>query len=224
MKLFTKIIQLWCPSSGLVLDPFAGSGTTGHAILNLNAAQDANRRFLLIEQGRPEKNDSYARSLTANRLKRVVSGKWKIGQQEGTGGGFRVARLDQKIDAEALLKMEREELVDTLISSHFDHSAQRRDSLIEMTDGGYEYLVGRTLQGEGVFLVWRGTSGNSDLDEETYDACVAEAAEAGLEPRYHVYARLNRYQANTVVFYQIPDQILMDFGLSLSGEPYFTSD
>ena len=225
LKLFTKLIQLWCPSAGLVLDPFAGSGTTGHAVLNLNAVQESNRRFILIEQGRPEKSDSYARSLTANRLKRVVSGKWEIGKQEGTGGGFRAARLDQRIDAEALLKMEREELADTLIASHFDHSAQRRDSLIRVPeDCDCEYLVAKTAQGEGVFLVWRGASGNSDLDEETYDACVAEATRAGLEVPYHIYARLNRYQANTVVYYPIPDRILMDFGLSLSGEPYFESD
>ncbi|HEU4393036.1 MAG TPA: site-specific DNA-methyltransferase [Solirubrobacterales bacterium] len=225
LKLFSKLIQLWCPADGLTLDPFAGSGTTGHAVLHLNAVAATNRRFILIEQGRPEKNDSYARSLTANRLKRVVSGKWAIGRQEGIGGGFRVARLDQKIDAEALLKMEREELADTLIASHFDRSSQRRDSLIEMSgDTEHRYLVARTEQGAGVFLVWSGVSGSSDLDEETYEACVAEAAMVGLKPPYHVYARLNSYQVNTVDFHPIPDQILMDFGLSLSGEPYFASD
>lgn len=34
LKLIEKIIQLWCPNEGIVLDPFAGSGTTGHAILS----------------------------------------------------------------------------------------------------------------------------------------------------------------------------------------------
>ena len=41
LKLFEKIIQLWCPADGLVLDPFAGSGTTGHAVLDLNAESGA---------------------------------------------------------------------------------------------------------------------------------------------------------------------------------------
>jgi hypothetical protein len=35
LRLFEKIVQLWCPPDGLVIDPFAGSGTTGHAVLSL---------------------------------------------------------------------------------------------------------------------------------------------------------------------------------------------
>ncbi len=48
LKLFKKIIQIWCPTDGVVLDPFAGSGTTGHAVLDLNHDGSANRRFILI--------------------------------------------------------------------------------------------------------------------------------------------------------------------------------
>ena len=54
IKLFSKIVQLWCPTDGVVMDPFAGSGTTGHAVLALNASTGASRRFILIEQGRPD--------------------------------------------------------------------------------------------------------------------------------------------------------------------------
>lgn len=49
LKLFKKIIQLWCPANGLVLDPYAGSGTTGHAVLKLNHDLGASRRFILVE-------------------------------------------------------------------------------------------------------------------------------------------------------------------------------
>ena len=41
MKLMTKIIQIWCPPNGTVLDLFAGSGTTGHVVLKLNHDQGA---------------------------------------------------------------------------------------------------------------------------------------------------------------------------------------
>jgi adenine-specific DNA-methyltransferase len=66
LKLFKKIIQLWCPPGGLVMDPHAGSGTAGHAVLvELNEETGADRRFILIEQGSPESGAKYARSLTS---------------------------------------------------------------------------------------------------------------------------------------------------------------
>lgn len=111
LKLFTKIIQLWCPPEGLVLDPFAGSGTTGHAVLALNELQGAGRRFILVEQGRPERGDSYARTLTSDRLRRAISGDWANGQGTALEGGFTFAKLGKKVDAAALLQMERDEMV-----------------------------------------------------------------------------------------------------------------
>lgn len=80
LKLIQKIIQLWCPSNGIVLDPFAGSGTTGHAVISLNKESDAARRFILIEQGREERGDPYARTLTADRINRAITGNWAKGK------------------------------------------------------------------------------------------------------------------------------------------------
>jgi len=225
LRLFWKIIQIWCPPSGLVLDPFAGSGTAGHAVLDLNNNTGAERRFILVEQGRPERGDSYARSLMADRLQRVVNGEWKIGGQEPLGGGFRFATLGKKVDADALLSMEREDLADTIIASHFDADTRRRDALVTVpADEGFKYLVARNSQDEGFFLIWNGSKGNTDFTEATYEACAKEAKRAGLGSRYHVYARLYRFQTSNVVFYQIPDRILMDFGLDLRGEPYHDDD
>ena len=51
--------------NSIVLDSFAGSGTTAHAVINLNASDGGNRKFILIEL-----ND-YAESITAERVKRV---------------------------------------------------------------------------------------------------------------------------------------------------------
>ena len=225
LKLFRKIIQIWCPASGVVLDPFAGSGTTGHTVLELNATTDASRRFLLIEQGRPDRGDSYARSLTADRLRRVVTGGWASGEQEGLGGGYRFVSLGKKVDADALLSMEREELADTLIASHFDAASRRRDALVNVREQAeFKYLVAHNSDGEGFFLIWNGTKGNTDFTEKTYEACAKEAKAAGLAQRYHVYARLYRFQTSNVIFYPIPDRILMDFGLDLRGEPYYADE
>lgn len=74
----------------IVLDSFAGSGTTGHAVLKLNAQDRGNRRFILIELG------EYAESITAERVRRVANG---YGQAEkrvrGLGGGFNYYTLGE---------------------------------------------------------------------------------------------------------------------------------
>lgn len=219
IKLFEKIIQLWCPSTGIVLDPFAGSGTAGHAVLAMNARTGSERRFLLVEQGRPERGDSYARSLTSKRLSRVVSGKWANRKGEPLGGGYTFLALAKKVDAEGLLRMERGEMVDAVIGSHFEAADRRGPSLVRLGDGS-SYLVARNAENEGVFLVWNGQTGNTNFTRDVYRTCVKEAREAGLAPTYHVYARLYVYQTGNVVFYQIPDRILADFGLDLKSEPF----
>lgn len=220
MALFQKIITIWCPADGLVLDPFAGSGTTGHAVLDLNARTGATRRFTLIEQGRPEKGDGYARTLSADRLQRVICGDWNAGPQDPLGGGLRFCTLDKRVDAAALLNMERDEMTDTVIASHFDATRRRGVGLTRFPTDQFKYLVAKNTDEEGFFLVWEGANGNTDFDEDDYEACAAEATEAGLKPRYHVYARLYLFQTSNVVFYQIPDRILRDFGLDLRGEPF----
>ena len=220
LRLMMKAIQLWCPPDGTVLDPFAGSGTTGHAVLALNGISGADRRFLLIEQGRPESGDSYAKSLTAARLQRAVSGAWVNGKGVTLGGGYKFLSLTKKVDSDALLAMEREEMVDTVIASYFDTSRRRGSSLITIPAADHRYLVARNGEGEGFFLVWDGPDQNTDLTEDVYLTCAAEALAAGLSPVYHVYARFNLYQTENVRFYQIPDRILMDFGLDLRSEAF----
>jgi adenine-specific DNA-methyltransferase len=224
IKLFQKIIQLWSPDNGVILDPFAGSGTTGHAVLASNAANNSSRRFVLIEQGRPENGDSYARTLLAERLRRVVAGNWHNKKGRPLRGGFSFVTLGKKVDAAVLLKMERDEMVDTVIASHFDATRRRGDQLmqVEPTRGKeYRYLVAKNADDEGFFLVWDGAGKNTDFNEQVYEICAGEAVKAGLKQTpYHVYARLYRYQTEGVRFYQIPDRILADFGLDLKSEPF----
>lgn len=220
LRLIEKIIQLWCPPDGLVLDPFAGSGTTGHAVLALNERADAERRFILIEQGRPERGDSYAKTLTADRLSRAVSGEWVNGKGKPLGGGFAFKKLTTTVDLKAVLQMERDEMVDTVIASHHDAGRRRGGSLVTIDDEANKYLVARNSEGHGFYLVWEWADGNTDLTEDVYEACVAEGKKAKLEPVYNVYARYNLFGTEDVRFYRIPDQILIDFGLDMRTESY----
>lgn len=220
MKLFSKIMQIWCPPKGMVLDPFAGSGTTGHAALWLNAEASTSRRFILIEQGRQERGDPYARSLTSTRLKRVIDGNWASGKRKGIPGGFTFFALRSTVDVEAVLAMERNLMADTVIASHFDANRRGARSLIRLSDKRCSYLVAKNDDDEGFFLIWEGAGKAPVLDAKVYEDIVQEAINMDLAPRYHVYARFNLYQSDDVRFYQIPNRILMDFGLREAADAF----
>lgn len=82
-RLIERIIQIATDTDSVILDSFAGSGTTAHAVLNVNKTDGGNRRFILVEM------EDYADSITAERVKRVISG-YGSGKNAvpGTGGSF----------------------------------------------------------------------------------------------------------------------------------------
>lgn len=78
--------------SSIILDSFAGSGTTAHAVLNLNKKDGGNRKFILVEM------EDYAETITAERVKRVINGYGEGDKAvEGTGGGFDYFSLGKTI-------------------------------------------------------------------------------------------------------------------------------
>lgn len=82
-RLIERILQIAGENNALILDSFAGSGTTAHAVLNMNKADGGHRKFILVEMM------DYADSITAERVKRVIRG-YGEGKNavEGTGGNF----------------------------------------------------------------------------------------------------------------------------------------
>ncbi|MEI2693105.1 MAG: hypothetical protein V9H69_26645 [Anaerolineae bacterium] len=87
--------------TSIILDSFAGSGTTGHAVLAQNAEDGGNRRFILVEQ------EDYADTLTAERIRRVIQGAPQAKDkalQAGLGGSFTFCTLGPNFDDETLLK------------------------------------------------------------------------------------------------------------------------
>ena len=226
LKLFKKIIQLWCPPAGLVLDPYAGSGTTGHAVLELNDQARTSRRFILVEQGSPERGDKYARSLTQERIKRVITGertdnKGKLKIKEAPiKGGFQFRMLTQKIDSKTVLTMRKDELIDLVITSHWENNRRGGCGLIRIEDSSYKYLVGKNEQNEGYFLIWNGGNAVGQLDTTSYSTLIQEGKRAGLKQPYHVYARYEIYQSKNIIFYKIPDKILAHLGLNENSDRY----
>lgn len=68
VRLIDRIIQIATGDNSIILDSFAGSGTTAHAVLNANNKAGSKRKFILIEMM------DYADALTAERVKRVITG------------------------------------------------------------------------------------------------------------------------------------------------------
>ncbi len=89
-SLIQRLIDYCVPKDGIILDSFAGSGTTGHAVLKQNAEDGGTRRFILVEM-----EGKIAETITAERVRRVAAGynDAKGNAVPGLGGGFQFCRL-----------------------------------------------------------------------------------------------------------------------------------
>lgn len=87
-SLIDKILKIATSPDSIILDSFAGSGTTAHAVLNLNKQDGGNRKFILIEM------EDYAETITAERVKRVING---YADKPGTGGSFSYYELGEPL-------------------------------------------------------------------------------------------------------------------------------
>lgn len=92
--LIEELISFTTKDNDIILDSFAGSGTTGHAVLKLNRADNMRRRFILIET-----KPFIAREITAERVRRAACGyKNAKGQRvKGLGGAFQYCELGETL-------------------------------------------------------------------------------------------------------------------------------
>jgi site-specific DNA-methyltransferase (adenine-specific)/adenine-specific DNA-methyltransferase len=92
-RLIQRILQIATNKDDLILDSFAGSGTTAHAVLKQNAEDGGNRRFILVEM-----EATIAQNVTAERVKRVSQGytNAKGNSVEGLGSGFQFYQLSDE--------------------------------------------------------------------------------------------------------------------------------
>ena len=99
-KLIRFLLKILRSPDALVLDSFAGSGTTAHAVLALNKEDGGNRKFILVEC------EDYADTITAERVRRVINGvpgATDESLREGLGGSFSYYTLGKPIDVEGML-------------------------------------------------------------------------------------------------------------------------
>jgi len=99
--LIQRILQIATDKDSLVMDSFAGSGTTAHAVLALNKADGGNRRFVLVE------GEDYADAITAERVRRVIKGVPSAKDEAlraGLGGTFSYFKLGQPLSLHSILE------------------------------------------------------------------------------------------------------------------------
>ena len=97
VRLIKRILTLASKDNGVILDYFAGSGTTGDATINLNRENEASKRkYILCEMGQ------YFNTVTKPRIQKVIYSKdWKDGKpvsREGSSHCFKYLRLEQYED------------------------------------------------------------------------------------------------------------------------------
>jgi site-specific DNA-methyltransferase (adenine-specific)/adenine-specific DNA-methyltransferase len=92
-RLIQRVLQIATNPGDLVLDSFAGSGTTAQAVLKQNAVDGGQRQFILVEM-----QPSISRDVTAERVRRTASGYTNAKGEpvEGLGGGFQYCRLSKE--------------------------------------------------------------------------------------------------------------------------------
>ena len=105
-KLLSRIITIGSNKQDTILDFFAGSGTTGHAVINLNREDGGDRKYILIEMG------EHFDTVLVPRLKKVIYSKdWKDGKPQSRNTGishcFKILRLESYEDTLNNLRLHR---------------------------------------------------------------------------------------------------------------------
>ena len=106
------VLRIGSEFDSVILDYFAGSATTGHAVLNLNREDGGTRKYILVEMG------EYFNSVTKPRMQKVVYSKdWKEGKpvsRQGSSHCFKYIRLESYEDTLNNLTLKRDDIMDSM--------------------------------------------------------------------------------------------------------------
>lgn len=194
VELIEELIGAAGNPDALVLDAFAGSGTTGEAVLQLNRRDGGHRRFILIEEGSGD--DQYARTLIAPRLQRAI-------EQDKLPGGFAFMITGRQLDREAILGLERDKIAAVICQTDRSgaKSGVRRIS-------GTQWVIAASQRNQAIALVWRGAA-NSQVDAKVINEALKEAKALDLKLPMRIYGTTCTIsETASFIFCQIPDEIL----------------
>ncbi len=194
------VFEFCTRDNDLVVDFFAGSGTTGHAIMALNEEDGGNRRFVLVQipEATDEKSEAYKAGykkiseITIERVKRA--GERIDAEKPEADTGFKVFKLTTSIFPENTYQPDPEKSAEENVQALKDHIARAKQQLMFDPKGKETDLMYETLVKQGFMLtmtkeylgefgendVWRVTDGDRNaivcLDADLKDATVKALA------------------------------------------------
>lgn len=156
--------------SSIILDSFAGSGTTAHAVLNMNKQDGGNRKFILVEM------EDYAETITAERVRRVIGG-YGEGKNavEGTGGSFSYYELGPELLKDGFIN---EDVPEQTIREYLYYT--ETNHALPQSNNGHPAHLGNF---EGVAYYFLYNKDETTTLDATFLASISEKAD-----RYVIYA------------------------------------
>jgi len=163
LSLYETIIRIAAGNNQITLDFFAGSGTTGHAVIEANRSDGGKRKFILIEQG------EYFDVVTKPRIQKAVfSPEWNGGkakkQDAGISCAFKVLKLESYEDTLNNLNLSRSENQQSLLQTMTDDArneyllkymldVESRTSLLTVKhfNKPFDYTLNVTVDSAGAF-------------------------------------------------------------------------
>jgi adenine-specific DNA-methyltransferase len=205
-RLIQRILQIASESDSLILDSFAGSGTTGHAVLKQNAEDGGRRRFILVEM-----DENIAQNITAERVQRVSQG-YKNAKNEsvsGLGSGFRFAKLGKTLFDESGAIREDVKFRELAEFVYFHHTGS------PMPKGWKSSPLLGIVDGRAIYLLYNGILGDRSIDGGnvlTAPVLANLPAHDGPKTIYAAACRLgpNRLERERIQFKQTPYGLKVD--------------
>ncbi len=196
VSVISFFLQAISTPNSIILDSFAGSGTTAHAVLNLNKEDGGNRKFIMIEM------EDYAETITAERVKRVING-YGTGKKAvaGTGGSFDYYELGKPIFKKD--KNLNEEIGEQKIREYIYYT-ETKQHLTRSQDKKYKYLLD-IFNNTGYYFYYE-PKRLTNLDTDTLNI-VAQKSE-----QYIIYADICKLDKSymlekNIIFKKIPRDI-----------------
>jgi adenine-specific DNA-methyltransferase len=132
VDLIAQLLLTYTTDSDIILDSFAGSGTTGHATLLVNK-DGKNRSFIMIER------EDYADSITAERMRRVING---YGSVDGLTGGFNYFILGNRLFDEHNELNEEISVEEIREYIYYTETKQNINSVVKSDKSNNKYFLG----------------------------------------------------------------------------------